>query len=244
MQRILAAVDSSTRSSAVVARAVAVAKATGGKVRILQVVGLAPPLTPPAMFVPPALGQADALVAEARAFVDELAAHVPEALRDGVAVEIGEPAQRIREYATTYDASIVVIGAHHYTLIERIFGTTPASVANQIDRPVLIVPSNGAAAPGLPKTPHAGLGAGVLAGVTTGAVVGAIAGPLGVVVGGALGAAGGAIAGQVIDQETARDERHDRELDDDIGVSAGDLGAKEKAAEALTTLEKEQAQRA
>lgn len=63
-----------------------------------------------------------------------------------------------------------------------------------------------------------------VAGEIAGGVVGSVAGPPGAVAGMLVGAAAGALAGEVIDWEGQRTSRHDQELDDDIGVTKGDLG--------------------
>lgn len=86
---------------------------------------------------------------------------------------------------------------------------------------------------GVPEENHALLGATVLAGATTGAVVGAVAGPPGAVIGGTVGAAVGIIAGGVLDRELHKADRHDRELDEDIGVFGGTIGAQGPAVGAL-----------
>jgi phage tail tape-measure protein len=67
---------------------------------------------------------------------------------------------------------------------------------------------------------------GALAGEIAGAVVGSIAGPAGTIAGLVLGAAAGALAGEAIDEEAERASFHDHELDDDIGVTKGDLGGR------------------
>jgi phage tail tape-measure protein len=85
---------------------------------------------------------------------------------------------------------------------------------------------------------HVLLETATLAGAAGGAVVGAMAGPVGAVVGGAIGAAVGMLAGEALDEDTSRRSAHDRELDDAIGITGGDLGARESAAAALTELEK------
>jgi phage tail tape-measure protein len=73
---------------------------------------------------------------------------------------------------------------------------------------------------------HAGLlDAATVSGAVAGAALGAVAGPPGIVAGGLVGTALGMLAGVGLDNaERVHDER-DKELDDDIGVTKGDLGA-------------------
>lgn len=78
------------------------------------------------------------------------------------------------------------------------------------------------------KHDHAVAGAATLSGAVTGAVIGAIAGPAGAVAGGVVGTAVGAIAGLAMEREEIRHDAHDRELDDDIGVTQGDIGEPEE----------------
>ncbi|HTQ47298.1 MAG TPA: YMGG-like glycine zipper-containing protein [Polyangiaceae bacterium] len=66
---------------------------------------------------------------------------------------------------------------------------------------------------------------GTASGALVGAVVGAMAGPPGVVAGAIVGGAAGALAGVALDNDSSRRAALDRELDDAIGVSGGDLGA-------------------
>jgi hypothetical protein len=69
------------------------------------------------------------------------------------------------------------------------------------------------------------LDATTLTGAVAGAAIGAIAGPAGIVAGGIVGTALGVIAGVGLDKaEHARDQ-HEKNLDDAIGVTKGDLGA-------------------
>ncbi|HEX8792436.1 MAG TPA: DUF456 domain-containing protein [Polyangiaceae bacterium] len=71
-----------------------------------------------------------------------------------------------------------------------------------------------------------GAEAGAIAGEIAGALVGSIAGPPGALAGMVVGAAMGALAGEVLDEDAERTSRHDHELDDAIGVTGGDLGAR------------------
>jgi hypothetical protein len=63
------------------------------------------------------------------------------------------------------------------------------------------------------------------AGLVTGAIVGAAAGPVGIVAGAMLGAAAGTTAGFALDIAVREHEQRTRELDAEIGVTAGSLGA-------------------
>ncbi len=75
--------------------------------------------------------------------------------------------------------------------------------------------------------PHThGRQVGAFAGEIAGAVVGSIAGPAGTIAGLVLGAAAGALAGEALDEEEERKSYHDHELDDEIGVTKGDLGGR------------------
>jgi len=56
-------------------------------------------------------------------------------------------------------------------------------------------------------------------------VLGAAAGPVGMVAGGVLGGAAGAAAASALESDAKRKGAHDRELDEEIGVTGGELGA-------------------
>jgi uncharacterized membrane protein len=66
---------------------------------------------------------------------------------------------------------------------------------------------------------------GAASGAVVGAAVGAMAGPPGVVVGALIGAAAGALAVEAMGTESDRRAAHEAELDEEIGVVGGDLGA-------------------
>jgi hypothetical protein len=66
---------------------------------------------------------------------------------------------------------------------------------------------------------------GAASGAVAGAVLGSIAGPPGAVAGAVIGAVAGAIAASALDTEAERQSQRTRELDAEIGVSGGDLGA-------------------
>jgi phage tail tape-measure protein len=75
---------------------------------------------------------------------------------------------------------------------------------------------------------HALAGAAALSGAVAGAIAGAVGGPAGVVAGSAIGGALGAIGGAALEREEHRHDKHDHELDDEIGVTRGSLGVPEE----------------
>ncbi|MGD0527946.1 MAG: glycine zipper domain-containing protein [Polyangiaceae bacterium] len=66
---------------------------------------------------------------------------------------------------------------------------------------------------------------GAASGAVVGAAVGAMAGPAGMVAGALIGAAAGALAVEAMGTESDRRAAHNAELDEEIGVMGGDLGA-------------------
>src|SRR5689334_1531671 len=105
MQRILAAVDDTEMARLVLARAVEVARATGGKVRLIHAVALPPPLPHPGVYLPI---QADSLVSCGEALTRGLTENIPEELRDGSVIELGNAANAVCATARSYRADIVV----------------------------------------------------------------------------------------------------------------------------------------
>jgi phage tail tape-measure protein len=66
---------------------------------------------------------------------------------------------------------------------------------------------------------------GAAAGALAGAALGSAAGPPGIAAGAVIGGVAGVISGAVLDSESSRQASRLRELDAQIGVSEGDLGA-------------------
>lgn len=69
------------------------------------------------------------------------------------------------------------------------------------------------------------MGAGALSGAIAGAAAGVIAGPVGAVAGGAIGAVAGAAAGAALAEDHEKRLEEDEELDREIGVTEGTMGA-------------------
>lgn len=134
MNRILVALDTSDTANLVLERAIELARATGAKLRLLRVVEEHDER--PAASAPE---DTNGLVAIAESELLFLAERVPADLRDGIVVEVGRPWDGICKIARSYEADLVVIGAHRYGVIDRVLGTTAARVTNHADRPVLVV---------------------------------------------------------------------------------------------------------
>jgi len=66
---------------------------------------------------------------------------------------------------------------------------------------------------------------GAAGGAIAGAAVGSIAGPAGAAAGAVIGGVVGAFVAKIADEEAERVSFHDGELDAEIGVNGGDLGA-------------------
>ena len=64
-----------------------------------------------------------------------------------------------------------------------------------------------------------------LAGAVAGAATGAVAGPVGVIAGGVIGTVAGALAGAALSDDDVVHSQRDHKLDEEIGVTKGDLGA-------------------
>ncbi len=66
---------------------------------------------------------------------------------------------------------------------------------------------------------------GAASGAVAGAILGIAAGPPGMVAGAIMGAAAGAMAAEALEKDGEQTAAHTRELDEEIGVIGGDLGA-------------------
>lgn len=248
-QRILVALDASETADHVLDHAIELARSTGAKLRLLRVVLEMPPhMAPPVANIFEPAGDTNAMLAAAEADLLRREGYVPDQLRDGVAVVVGQPAEAICKNAITYNADLVVMGAHSYGVLERTLGTTAAKVVNHLDRPVIIVrpkktvsahpeKERAGGALNLGRHEHKTLGAATLAGAAAGAAVGALAGPPGAIAGGIIGTAIGIMAGATLEREDSKHEKHDHELDDEIGVTSGDLGARDAASSGLTKMQ-------
>lgn len=137
MKRILVGLDTTPESAFVLSSAVELARSMGGKIRLVRAVA------PPSGSVPPtaiAWSQVlDSTIADADADLMARMSAVPEAMRDGTVVQVGNPADVLCTLARTYEADMVVLGAHRHGIFARALGTTAARVVDHIDRPVVVV---------------------------------------------------------------------------------------------------------
>lgn len=139
MKRILVAVDTTPNAPLVLSEAVVLARSLAAKLRLFHVVPMPAPPPPPGIFVVPPAMQVRERVACAEHTLNDLARAIPDELRDGVCVDVGNAADRICCQVRSYDPDLLVIGAHEYGLVARALGTTAARIVNRLDRPVFVV---------------------------------------------------------------------------------------------------------
>lgn len=137
MKRILVAIDDSVRAPHVLAAAIELARLTGAKVRVYRAVSV-PPDFPPA-----ALTSRDLLPGHLQRAAHESIRKRLTAFHDlGCEIVVSEshnPARAILEAGDAFDADLIVIGSHGYDLVDRLLGTTAATIVNTAKRDVLVV---------------------------------------------------------------------------------------------------------
>jgi universal stress protein F len=138
MKRILVGLDGSPRAAAVLAAAVAIAKAQGERVMLLRSVGL-PPDVPQDFWKTTDEPLLALLQRHAKQYLDEQAATVPPEVLGGVEIAVGVPWQAVCETARRLDTDLIVIGSHGYAGFDRLLGTTAAKVVNHAHCSVLVV---------------------------------------------------------------------------------------------------------
>jgi nucleotide-binding universal stress UspA family protein len=138
VDRILVGLDHSPRAHDVLAAAALFAERSGAKLHIFSAVGLPYELPPEALGCAPS-ELAPLLTARALAHLHSCADQLPKGLVCSISTAIGVPWQAICQRASELDCSLIVIGSHGYTAIDRFLGTTAAKVVNHADRSVLVV---------------------------------------------------------------------------------------------------------
>lgn len=138
MQPILVAVDLSERSASVVNAACTLARQQSAPLILLNVVA---PVIGYGLEMYDVTGSAmtERLRALAEQDLERLGRLVPDGLKCERRVVTGFPWQVVCEEAKRANAAMIVIGAHGYTVLDRMLGTTAARVVNHADRPVFVV---------------------------------------------------------------------------------------------------------
>jgi nucleotide-binding universal stress UspA family protein len=140
MKRILVALDQSPRAVDVLARASAIAKATGAQLYLFHAVGL-PSGIPADAFRASPNELVEIWKLEAVRDLERRAGSVDPVVVTHVLVHIGQPWASICAAARENDVDLIVIGSHGHEMLDRVLGTTAAKVVNHADRSVLVVRS-------------------------------------------------------------------------------------------------------
>jgi nucleotide-binding universal stress UspA family protein len=138
MKTYLVALDSSIRASQVLAEACALAQSTGAKLVLFRAIGLPSDLPIEAYAMSPD-GVILVLQQRATAELAELAKRIPAGVKFEIRQEIGAAWQAICEAGRLVDASLIIVGSHGYSGLDRLLGTTASRVVNHADRSVLVV---------------------------------------------------------------------------------------------------------
>ena len=137
-KNIVAALDGSTRSPAVLARAVEVARASGGKLHLVRAMSV--PLDLPALtWTLRGEDLGSFLVDHGLQELRLAAQHAPEGVVVDVHSRLGKPWQVICEVAEELGADLIVLGSHGFDGIDRLIGTTAARVVDRAGCSVLVV---------------------------------------------------------------------------------------------------------
>ena len=137
MSTIVAALDTSPRASAVLARAAKLARQSNAKLVLLRAVGLPQDLPMELYGISP-----DALpgklVEQSRQALEAL---LPDLKGIDVVVDahIGTPWRTICQIADEQMADLIVIGTHGHTILDTLLGTTASRVVNHASCSVLVV---------------------------------------------------------------------------------------------------------
>ncbi|MET0793671.1 MAG: universal stress protein [Polyangiaceae bacterium] len=149
--RILVAVDGSTREVDVFDTAVDLAQRYDGTLYVVRAITVSPEFPAAAAgtsFDPlPAYLTQDAIAA-----LRELWKRAPHLRATAPIVVVGQPSRVILDVAKEFEVDLIIMGSHGYRGWDRLLGTTAGTVANQADRNVLVVHRPAAGNPGLPQS--------------------------------------------------------------------------------------------
>ena len=138
MKKFLVALDNSARAPKVLETAQKLAQLTGAKLTLLRAIPW--PTELPSHAYP--LTPADFEAVSQRIAGEELEVitrHIPPELVEARLVRLGTPWKEICEVSREIDADLIILGAHGYTFVERVLGTTASRVSNHAERSVLLV---------------------------------------------------------------------------------------------------------
>jgi nucleotide-binding universal stress UspA family protein len=138
MKTYLVALDSSIRAPQVLDQACAMAQGTGAKLVLFRAVGLPSDLPVEAYAMSPD-GVVSVLQQRATTELADLSKRIPAGIPFEVRQDIGSAWQSICETARQVGASLIVIGSHGYSGLDRLLGTTASRVVNHADRSVMVV---------------------------------------------------------------------------------------------------------
>lgn len=138
MKNILVALDNSDRAPKTLQAALLFAEKTGAKLTLLRAIPW--PTELPSHAYP--LTPADFEAVSERISQEELESLSKDAPKERIAaclVRFGTPWREICDAAKELDVDLIVMGAHGYSFMERVLGTTAARVSNHADRSVYLV---------------------------------------------------------------------------------------------------------
>lgn len=136
MKRLLAAIDTSARATAVLRAALEFAAPLGATVHVFRAVYLPPELPPAAATAPDVI--AKLLAEQATADLVNLTNGTPAVIEPPTA---GARAvwREVLEAARRVDADLIVIGSHGHSGWDTVLGTNAARIVDHADRSVLVV---------------------------------------------------------------------------------------------------------
>jgi nucleotide-binding universal stress UspA family protein len=134
----MVALDGSPRASAVLAEALKLADAANAQLVLYRAVGLPPDVPMDVLTVPTATLE-EVMLRNARDGLQRLASQVPAARIEKLVATFATAWDGICSTAKAEQVDLVVIGAHGYSVLDRVLGTTAGKVVNHCDRSVLVV---------------------------------------------------------------------------------------------------------